>query len=195
MPLVQLEAGPLLRLKAVRLSGMVKKAEDQRKRRTHDPAVGDEGGCVVKILDLSAGNRAIWFNKDHPDACFLDCRSSVGPTVVCDTTKPLPSEIGNDFDLVVFDPPHVNFGKNSNMSRDYGHHTTEDIRRIVAESSKQAHAVSKDGAFMAFKWNDHDQALINILNLMAQWWEPLFGQISKTSPTTTHWVMLRRKNP
>ena len=52
---------------------------------------------------------------------------------------------------------------------------------FIRESSKQAHAVSKDGAFMAFKWNDHDQKLENILRLMPDW-EPLFGHLTKDGP-------------
>lgn len=73
----------------------------------------------MKILDLSAGRRAIWFNKKHPSAVFIDQKIEVFPDIIADSTK-LPFEVGFEYDLVVFDPPHVNCGKNSNMSRVYG---------------------------------------------------------------------------
>lgn len=148
----------------------------------------------MKILDLSAGNRAVWFNKQHPLATYLDKRESVKPTFVCDT-RSIPSEVGEEFDLVVFDPPHVNFGKNAQMSKTYGHHTSEEIRDIVKLSSKEAHRVTKTNALMAFKWNDHDQKLDKILSLMSEWWEPLFGHATSVRTKhncQTYWVMLRR---
>ena len=152
-------------------------------------------GVSVKILDMSAGNRAIWFNKNHPDTVYVDLRPSVNPDIVCDTRR-LPKEVGENFNLIVFDPPHVNGGKNSNIARDYGHHTTSEIRSIIQESSKEAYRVSEKDALMVFKWNDHDQKLNKILALISEWWEPLFGHKTSTRTkhsSTTYWVMLRRK--
>ena len=57
----------------------------------------------MKILDISAGNRAVWFDKNHPDAIYLDIRPEVEPTIVADA-RALPAEIGEDFDLILFDP-------------------------------------------------------------------------------------------
>lgn len=150
----------------------------------------------MKILDMSAGNRAVWFNKAYQDTTYVDCRAEVNPDVVADT-RSLPFSDDSNFDLVVFDPPHVNFGKNAEMSKTYGHHTTEDIRNIVAGSAKEAHRVSKPDALMAFKWNDHDQKLDKVLALIQEWWEPLFGHktsIRQKHVSTTTWTMLRRKN-
>jgi hypothetical protein len=148
----------------------------------------------VKILDLSAGNRAVWFNKNHPDTVYIDIRPECNPTVVADS-RLLPPEIGNGYDLIVFDPPHVNFGINSNLSKCYGYHTTEDIRSIIRGSAKEAHRVSRPDALMAFKWNDHDQSFVKVLGLMSEWWEPLFGHkvsMRTKHSSTTQWVMLRR---
>lgn len=147
-----------------------------------------------KILDLSAGNRHIWFDKNHPAAVYVDVRAEVNPTIVADT-KRLPPEIGSGYDLIVFDPPHCNLGKNSRMAKDYGHHTAEEIRSIVAETAKEAWRVSAPAALMAFKWNTHDQKLERILALLAEYREPLFGHIvsaPQRRPSTTYWVMLRR---
>lgn len=148
----------------------------------------------MKILDLSAGNRAVWFDKNNPLAVFVDVRPEVEPHIVADT-RDLGDKVGYGFGLVVFDPPHVNFGANAELSKTYGHHTTDEIRDIIRGSAKEAHRVTAENALMAFKWNDHDQKLEKVLALMADYWQPLFGhkvsQRTKHS-STTFWVMLRR---
>lgn len=145
---------------------------------------------------MSAGNKGVWFDKNYRDAVFVDIRESVNPTIVADTRE-LPVTVGNNYDLIVFDPPHVNFGKNAELSKTYGWHTTDEIRDIIKRSSAEAHRVSRPDALMAFKWNDHDQKLDKVMALMSEWWEPLFGH--KTSSRTKHssqtyWVLLRRKD-
>lgn len=145
----------------------------------------------MKILDLTAGNRAVWFNKSHPLAVYLDKRSEVNPTVVCDTRN-IPDSVGNDFDLVCYDPPHVNCGPNSFMSKRYGHHTTADILDSIQKTAVEAHRVTRPDALMALKWNNHDIRSQRVFDLMPQW-EPLFGHLTKDGPRSqTYWVMLRR---
>lgn len=147
-----------------------------------------------KILDLSAGNRAVWFDKKHPDATFIDVRAEVGPTTVADS-RALPEIIGQDFSVFIFDPPHANFGANSNMAKSYGHHTCQEIREIVEGTAKEAHRVGTENAVMAFKWNDHDIKLQTVLNLMRPYWEPLVGHVvsvRERKKNQTHWVLLRR---
>jgi hypothetical protein len=145
----------------------------------------------VKILDLSAGNRAVWFNKNHPDCVYLDKRKKVNPTIVCDTRK-IPKKVGSGYSLIVFDPPHLNYGAKSNMSRDYGHHTTEEILDTIKKTAIEAHRISKPDALMALKWNDHDIRLQRVFDLMPQW-EPLFGQLTRHGGRSkTYWCMLRR---
>lgn len=145
----------------------------------------------MKILDLSAGRRAVWFNKTHPFATFIDRRSEVEPTIVADSTN-LPAEVGTRFDLVVFDPPHANCGPNSNMSKVYGHHTTKQILGLIEGTGREAHRVTKRDALMALKWNDHDIRLQRVFDLLPNW-EPLFGHLTKDGPRSqTYWAMLRR---
>ena len=145
----------------------------------------------MKVLDLSAGNRAVWYNKNNPICTFLDKRESVKPDIVCDTTN-LPDAVGVDYDLIVFDPPHMNCGPNSNMSKVYGYHTTKEILRTIEGSGKEAHRVSKDNALMALKWNNHDIKLQRVFDLMPNW-EPLFGHLTKNGPRSqTYWTMLRK---
>ena len=79
----------------------------------------------MKILDLTAGNRAIWFNKKHPLCTYLDIRPEMDPDILCDTSN-LPKEVieNGPYDLIVYDPPHMNCGPKSNMAKNYGYWTT-----------------------------------------------------------------------
>lgn len=144
-----------------------------------------------KILDLSAGRRAVWFNKNHPMATYLDKRAEVNPTIVCDTRN-IPESAGSNYDLVVFDPPHMNCGPNSNMSKVYGYHTTAEILDTIEKTGFEAHRITKPNALMALKWNNHDIKLDRLFKLLPKW-EPLFGHLTKDGPRSqTYWVMLRR---
>lgn len=143
----------------------------------------------MKILDLTAGNRAIWFNKKHPLATYLDKRPEVDPDIVCDTTKEIP---GSGYNLICYDPPHVNCGPNSNMSRVYGYHTTAEILESIEKTGSMAHAASATDCLMALKWNNHDISLYRIFNILKNW-EPLFGHLTKDGPRSqTYWVIFRR---
>lgn len=152
----------------------------------------------MKILDLSAGNRAIWIQKEMDFVTFLDKRPETCPTVVCDTRN-IPLEVGTGFDLVVFDPPHLSSGKNSNMSKSYGHHTNEEILDIIAKTAREAHRASRENALMAFKWNDHDISLDRALELLSPYWLPLFGHHMRNrggsdAKSQSYWVMLLRRD-
>jgi hypothetical protein len=145
---------------------------------------------------MSAGARAVWFDKNHPDALYLDIRPEVSPSMVADTRE-LPAEVGDGYGLIVFDPPHKNFGANSNMAKCYGHHTSAEIRDIIKRSAAEAHRVSKPDALMAFKWSSGDFKLQTALDLMADHWEPLFGHgvnHQQRRGNATSWVMLRRRD-
>jgi tRNA G10 N-methylase Trm11 len=146
------------------------------------------------ILDLTAGNRAVWFNKYRSDCIFVDKRISVRPSVVADSTN-LPFADGT-FDLVVFDPPHVNAGKNSNTSASYGWYTTSQIRELISLTAREAYRVTSHGAIMAFKWNDHDQPIGPVISLMERFWDILCGHKvaeKMKRPSHTFWALLKRR--
>ena len=85
---------------------------------------------MPKILDACCGSRMFWFDKENPDVTFMDCRQyyeelptghviNVNPDVVADF-RDMPFE-DNEFDLVVFDPPHlIHAGENSWLAKKYG---------------------------------------------------------------------------
>lgn len=147
----------------------------------------------MKILDLSAGNRAVWFNKKHPLCLYLDKRESVKPDIVCDTRYLTEELVGKDFDLVVFDPPHKNCGPNSNMSRVYGYHTTKEILETIELTGSGVAKLCKPSGLMALKWNTSDIKLQRVFDLLKDW-EPLFGHLTKDGPRSqTYWAMLKLK--
>ena len=150
---------------------------------------------AMKILDLSAGNRAVWFDKNHRDTIYVDVRPEVDPTIVADA-RSLPAEVGTDFDLIVFDPPHKNSSATGKMTKNYGWWTHEQIRDIIAGTAKEAHRVARADGLMAFKWNDHSLRLETALRLISPWWEPLFGHgcSGQHKHSMTSWVMLRRRD-
>lgn len=139
----------------------------------------------------------MWFDKSNPLVTFLDRRPEVSPTICCDT-RHLPEEVGCDYDLVVFDPPHENVGASSNMATRYGHSTRADIVSTIKGSGAEAHRVTKPTALMAFKWNDHAYSLDKVLELLEPYWEPLFGSHMRNrggaqARSQSYWVLLRRK--
>ena len=157
------------------------------------PYHGQFGGTVsdLRILDLSAGNRGIWFDKQHPCATFVDIRPEVKPDIVADT-RDLPAHV-SDYDLVVFDPPHKNNGPNFGMARSYGCFSHEHIKSTIVGTAKEAHRVTRPNALMAFKWNEHSLRLVNVLKLLEPYWQPLFGHGVTHQQRDTYWVMLRRQ--
>ncbi len=143
---------------------------------------------------MTAGNRAIWFNRQYPDAVYVDARAEVHPDFIVDS-KSLPAEIGDGFDLIVFDPPHKTNGGQFGMARSYGTATMPEIYELVKGGAREAHRVSKPNALMAFKWNDHHRDLEAVLAMMQNYWEPLFGhglREQQRRGSQTSWVMLRR---
>lgn len=149
----------------------------------------------MKILDATAGNRAVWFDKDYPDATFIDARSPEfgderNEAGDCRHTRFADGE----FDVVVFDPPHLNVGATSQMGKQYGHYTTQEIRDLVRDAFVEFHRVLKPDGLVAFKWNDHDTKLDRIL-------EPVVGfdrlvgvpvAMRTKHSSTTYWCLLRR---
>ena len=118
---------------------------------------------MLKVIDLSAGTRGIWFDKNYPFAAFVDIRPEVKPDIVADS-RDLPASVGCDYDLVVFDPPHVNFGATANKSKNYGHHTTKEIRDIIHRTALwPGDAVS----FPMRSW--HSSGTITIRNSIGCW--------------------------
>ena len=134
------------------------------------------------ILDATAGNRMMWFNKHHPNTLYLDIRPEVEPDLVADHTniKFIPDE---SFQFIVYDPPHMkrpagNYAT-GNLTKDYGALKSDSWEHDIQEAFKELWRVLKPTGILIFKWNDHDIPLAKISKFFPT--EPLIQQISKGS--------------
>ncbi len=146
---------------------------------------------MKRILDACCGGRMCWFDKQNPEAVFMDIRSErhtlcdgrtleVAPDVVADFRN-MPFEDAT-FSLVLFDPPHLkHLGKSSWLAKKYGTllPTWEnDIRQGFAECMR----VLKPDGVLVFKWNEEQISTSRILDLIGQ--RPLFGHTSGNKGNT-----------
>lgn len=137
------------------------------------------------ILDACCGSRMFWFDKNHPNAIYMDNREV--ETELCDGRKleVKPDIVGdfrqmpfkdNSFKLVVFDPPHLNkLGKKSWMAQKYGTLLPtweQDIREGFSECMR----VLEPNGVLIFKWNEVQITTSKILKVIGH--QPLFGHPS-----------------
>lgn len=134
------------------------------------------------ILDACCGSRMFWFNKNNPNAIFMDIRTEdcvlcdgrtlkIEPDVVADFTN-MPFD-DNSFRLVVFDPPHLfHLGKNSWIAKKYGR-LPGDWKVYIKRGFDECMRVLDDYGVLIFKWNDHDISINEIIDTIGV--EPLFG--------------------
>ena len=145
-----------------------------------------------------------WFNREHPDALFVDNRSErheltdassrggsrslvVEPDLVADFTA-LP--FGNDtFALVAFDPPHlVRNGKNGWLAKKYGK-LGADWRDDLSRGFAECFRVLRPEGVLVFKWNEHEIRVSDVLALTPH--KPLFGnRCGKTAKS--HWLVFMK---
>ena len=135
-----------------------------------------------KILDACCGARMFWFDRQHPDAVYMDNREVdtslcdgrkllISPDVVADFTAiPFDDE---SFYLVVFDPPHlIHAGENSWLSTKYGK-LNKNWRDELKKGFAECFRVLKNNGTLVFKWNEDQRKIKEILNLTSV--KPLFG--------------------
>ena len=147
---------------------------------------------MKKILDACCGSRMFWFDKQHPEAIYMDNRELedilcdgrkliIKPDIVADFTK-MPFK-DNSFKLVVFDPPHLlRAGKSSWLGKKYGTlgvNWEEDIKKGFSECFR----VLESSGVLVFKWNEDQVKLKEIMKLLPQM--PLFGD----KRSKTHWLV------
>lgn len=157
------------------------------------------------ILDVTCGDRTIWFQKNEPHTIYCDKRIEewegefgtvlnkqgkkkrrhlvINPDVQCDFTDlPFPNEA---FRLVVFDPPHIeNLSENAWMRKEYGSLDGE-WKQMIRKGFEECMRVLCEGGVLIFKWSDISISTREILNVIGQ--EPLFGHRSGKK-MNTHWM-------
>ena len=124
-----------------------------------------------------------WFDKNCPDAIFMDNRTfdevlcngqhfEVNPDVLGDFRNiPFPD---NSFNLVVFDPPHLLYASSKSwLNKKYGsldkNHWREDLKLGFNECWR----VLKDYGVLCFKWSEPQVKFAEVAKLFPS--SPLFG--------------------
>jgi len=144
-----------------------------------------------------------WFDKSDPRVVFCDKRAerhilnyecgdydiNVSPNILSDfTALPFPS---NHFQMVVFDPPHLNkIGKNSWMYKKYGGLGPE-WRSMIQGGFSECFRVLAPAGTLIFKWSSVQIPISEVLKLTHE--KPLFGHPSGKNGLT-HWVAFMKSN-
>lgn len=158
-----------------------------------------------EILDVTCGDRTIWFQKHEPHTIYCDIRRKeyddyfgtvlnkegkqkrrhlvIDPDIQCDFTF-LPFD-NESFQLVVFDPPHIeNLSESSWMRKQYGS-LDGDWKPMIRKGFNECMRVLRVGGVLIFKWSDISVSTREILNVIGT--EPLFGHRSGKK-MNTHWL-------
>lgn len=152
-----------------------------------------------KILDVTCGDRTMWFQKNHPSAVYCDKRREewagvfgsakkkrhlvIAPDIQCDFTD-LPFADAS-FSLVVFDPPHIkNLTDKSWMKKAYG--SLEDgWEQMIRDGFQECMRVLRPDGVLVFKWSDISISTRDVIKAIGE--EPLFGHRSGKK-MNTHWI-------
>lgn len=149
---------------------------------------------TAKILDPCCGSRMMHFDPKNENVVFGDIRTE--NHILCDgRTLEIAPDIEMDFrdmpfsdgqfNLVVFDPPHlVRAGKQSWLALKYGK-LNEDWREDIRKGFKECFRVLVTGGVLIFKWNETQIKVGEILKLTNH--KPVFGHISGKR-ANTHWI-------
>jgi len=146
-----------------------------------------------KILDACCSARQFWWDKENPSVEFVDIRAgevelsdrkiTISPTTIADFRDlPFPDE---EFFLVVFDPPHVQCGENSNMARRFGH-LDENWRDLISRGFDECWRVLKKNGTLVFKWNETTHTSSAVIDCIGK--TPLFGH-KCAKRAKTHWMI------
>ncbi len=156
---------------------------------------------MTSVLDACCGSRMFWFDRNNPNALFVDKRNEtlvadtrqgrrhivINPDIVADfTSLPFPD---SRFAVVIFDPPHLdrNGGK-SWMAKKYGT-LKGDWAEMLRLGFAECFRVLTPKGTLIFKWNAGDIPVSRILALTPM--APLVGnRCGKTAKT--HWIVFMK---
>lgn len=153
---------------------------------------------LPRVLDACCGSRMMWFDRQHPDALFVDKRSEqhtlcdgrtlrIEPDTVADF-RSLPYPDGT-FKLVAFDPLHLKYaGPKSWLRAKYGV-LSDDWREDLRQGFAECFRVLEPHGVLVFKWNETQVRLREVLATTPE--KPLFGQVSGRNGLT-HWLVFMK---
>lgn len=151
---------------------------------------------VIKILDACCGSRMFWFDKHNPYTTYMDIRKQYEKLPTGHTIDVNPDIIGdfrdmpfddNEFDLVVFDPPHlIRAGENGWLAKKYGR-LDELWPYDINQGFNECMRVLKPSGTLIFKWNEDQIPLEDVLDAIGE--QPLFGN----RRSKTHWLVFMKE--
>ena len=148
------------------------------------------------ILDACCGGKMFWYNKNHPNATYMDNRKDekghsqfrpnheVMPDIIADF-KNMPFK-DKSFKMVVFDPPHMFLGENAEFTKSYGRLTKDTWKDELKRGFDECWRVLDDYGTLIFKWNQFDIKKKKVLEVLGR--DPLFGHTTNRSTKNTHWL-------
>lgn len=149
------------------------------------------------ILDACCSVKAMWRNKDHPNAVYIDIREEpsgfmghgrregIFPTYRMDFTgMAFPDK---SFKLVVFEPPHIStFGRTSLFAKKFGRLNKITWKEDLKLGFKECWRVLDDYGILEFKWSDSEVPFKEVLALFKE--QPLFQNTTNFKATSkTRW--------
>lgn len=147
------------------------------------------------IIDVCCGSKMFWFNRNHPEAVYMDIREL--EDTLCDGRKLIikPDIIGdfkdipypdNTFKLAVFDPPHlIRAGEKSWLAKKYGI-LPENWQSEIKQGFDECMRVLEPHGILIFKWNEDQIKTKEVLSAIGQL--PLFGD----RRAKTHWMVFMK---
>jgi len=159
------------------------------------------------ILDATCGGRSILLpgQKEHDQTLYVDNRELESTGQEGRTYSVQPDEIQDfrdleyadeQFDLVVFDPPHVIRPNGQEdlkgyVTKAYGALHAETWRRDLRLGFKELFRTLKTGGVLVFKFADNAVDFDEVLKLAPE--EPLFGTTSKKNNVETRWFVFYKE--
>jgi hypothetical protein len=145
------------------------------------------------VLDACCGGRMMWFNKAHPDVCYMDNHPRsrgcidlqpgfhVSPDLVADFRSiPFPDK---SFWLVAWDPPHIiDASPRGVMGKKFGSLRRDTWRHDLLDGFNECWRVLRPCGTMIFKWGEASVSLREVLDLFPVL--PMFGHTTAKSGKT-----------
>jgi hypothetical protein len=148
------------------------------------------------LADLCCGSRSIWFDKEHPDAIYMDIREEEPGSIALQPNWSVKPDLIGDyrdmvfpdehFHLLVWDIPHILEAKGGIMLKKYGklgYGWKDDVRRGFNECWR----ILQPYGVLLFKYADIS---IRVNEMLAQFPEtPIVGTRTKKSVNEggTYW--------
>lgn len=158
------------------------------------------------VLDACCGGRMFWYQKDNPQAIFMDNRKvekggfknnwnpnwCVNPDIVADfRNMPFPD---GSFSLVVYDPPHLTSGSmKSVINKKYGLLNKQTWKQDLLDGFNECIRVLKRNGVLIFKWSEGNIKASELIKEFPI--TPLFGDFTGKTGKTIWITFIKGDSP